>query len=180
MLRLYVLVLGETGGRCESEALWLTWEDIDLEGGFVRVVTGRNGHRTKAGKGRWVPMTPRLATAMREHFMRYRFSAYDGKPWVLHHDRTALRYKAGDRIKSLYDGYRRAAERAKLPDRLTQHNLRQRRVTEWFAEGKSPVLVKEAMGHSDIRTTMGYTHLAKEHLRALVDAPVAKREEAVS
>jgi integrase len=99
---------------------------------------------------------------------------------VLHHDRTALRYKAGDRIKSLYDGYRRAAERAKLPDRLTQHDLRHRRVTEWLAEGKSPVLVKEAMGHSDIRTTMGYTHLAKEHLRSLVDPPVAKRDEAVS
>jgi hypothetical protein len=52
--------------------------------------------------------------------------------------------------------------------------------TEWPPEGKSPVLVKEAMGHSDIRTTMGYTHLAKEHLRALVEAPFAKREEAAS
>ncbi|MEN8375347.1 MAG: hypothetical protein ABFS34_07855 [Gemmatimonadota bacterium] len=26
-----------------------------------------------------------------------------------------------------------------------------------------------ALGHADIRTTLGYTHLAKEHLRALID-----------
>jgi integrase len=37
------------------------------------------------------------------------------------------------------------------------------------------VLVKEALGHADLRTTMGYTHLAKEHLRALV-APLGAGE----
>ena len=31
------------------------------------------------------------------------------------------------------------------------------------------MLVKEAMGHSAIQTTMGYTHLAREHLRSLVE-----------
>jgi site-specific recombinase XerD len=41
--------------------------------------------------------------------------------------------------------------------------------------------VKEAMGHSDIQTTMGYTHLAKEHLRSLTDEPEKRRRgEAVS
>ena len=31
--------------------------------------------------------------------------------------------------------------------------------------------VKEALGHADLATTMGYTQLAKEHLRGLVDEP---------
>jgi len=48
---------------------------------------------------------------------------------------------------------------------FNQHDLRHRRVTTWLAEGKNPVHVKEAMGHADLATTMGYTHLAKEHLR---------------
>ena len=48
--------------------------------------------------------------------------------------------------------------------------------TTWLAEGKNPVHVKEAMGHADLATTMGYTHLAKEHLRALVEQEL-KREE---
>ncbi len=29
--------------------------------------------------------------------------------------------------------------------------------------------VKEALGRADLRTTMEYTHLAREHLSALVD-----------
>ncbi len=53
---------------------------------------------------------------------------------------------------------------------------RHRRVTTWLAEGKNPVHVKEALGHADLATTMGYTHLAKEHLRGLVDEP--RRDEA--
>jgi hypothetical protein len=35
MLALYVLVLGETGVRCNSETLWLRWEDVDLEHNFL-------------------------------------------------------------------------------------------------------------------------------------------------
>ena len=38
-----------------------------------------------------------------------------------------------------------------------------------MAEEKNPVHVKEAVGHSDLRTTMQYTHLAREHLRSLVE-----------
>ncbi len=40
-----------------------------------------------------------------------------------------------------------------------------------LAEEKNPVHVKESLGHSDLRTTMGYTHLSREHLRSLVDEP---------
>src|SRR5581483_2367954 len=48
-----------------------------------------------------------------------------------------------------------------------QHDLRHRRVTVWLAEEKSAALVQEAMGHSDLRTTLGYSHLARTHLKAL-------------
>jgi site-specific recombinase XerD len=165
--RLYVLVLGETGARDESEALWLRWEDVDLDGGFVRFASGRNGHRTKSGKDRWTPMTPALATAMREHAAAHRLAC--NSPWVFHHDRTRRHYQAGDRIRSLRDGVMAAARRAKLPAGWRLHDLRHRRVTAWLAEGKNPVHVKEAVGHSDLRTTMAYTHLAREHLRSLVE-----------
>ncbi len=170
-LRLYVLSLGETGERCESEMLWTQWEDVDLEEGFLKVVSGRNGHRTKSGKARWVPMTPRLRQAMREHFARYRFVTYNGKqtPWVFHHTQTRRHHQAGQRIRSLYHAFKKAAERGGLPPELVQHDLRHRRITVWIAEGKNPVHVKEAVGHADLRTTMAYTHLAREHLRGLVD-----------
>lgn len=165
MLRTFVVVLGETGFRCKSEALHLRWEDIDLDAGFVWIASGRDGHRTKSGKGRWMPITPSLDAALREHLAAFRFA---GSPWVFHHRIDHGTRKKGARIKSLLHGYKAAAKRAGLPVKLNQHDLRHRRATTWMGEGMSPVLVKEALGHADLRTTMGYTHLSREHLRALV------------
>jgi integrase len=173
MLQLYVLVLGEAGLRANTEALRLQWDDVDLEGGFLQVVSGRDGHRTKAGKSRWVPLTPRLKAALQEHYASYRFATYEGKrtAWVFHHDHDHHTRKAGERIKNFRHGYKAAAQRAKLSILLRQHDLRHRRVTSWLAEGKGAALVQEALGHSDLRTTMRYTHLSREHLRALVSGP---------
>ncbi len=178
MLALYVLVLGETGARCKSEVMWLRWEDIDLEEGFLKIVSGRNGHRTKSGRTRWVPMSPRLRQAMREHFARYRFATYGGKqtPCAFHHTISRRHHKAGRRIVSLYDAFKAAAKRAQLPPDFVQHDLRHRRVTTWLADEKSAVLVKEAVGHADLRTTMAYTHLAREHLRSMVEQEPQREE----
>jgi integrase len=167
IVRLYVLVLGETGARDESEALWLRWEDIDLDEGFMHIASGSNGHRTKTGRERWTPMTSPLLAAMREHFAAHRLSGWSD--WVFHHDRTRRKHVRGQRIWSLRTAVRTAANRAKLPASWHLHDLRHRRVTTWLAEGKDVVKVKEAVGHSDLKTTMGYTHLAREHLRDLVE-----------
>jgi integrase-like protein len=115
------------------------------------------------------PMTPRLIEALREHAARYRLVTYMGarSPWLFQHTRTARTCKAGQRIKSLRHAFRDAVAAAGLPT-ARQHDLRHRRVTTWLAEGRNPVHVKEAVGHSALATTMGYTHLAREHLKALV------------
>lgn len=171
MVKLYVLVLGEAGARCESEATWIRWEDVDFDGGFLSIVTGRDGHRTKGGKTRSVPMTPRLTLALRAHFAKYRFAAYDGtRPeYVFHHTQSRRGAKAGERVVSFRHSVDGAAVKAKLPTEWTMHQLRHRRVTTWLGEGQSAAIVQEALGHSDIQTTMGYKHLAKEHLRQLVE-----------
>src|SRR5262249_53354553 len=103
MLTLYVIVLGESGLRANTEALKLRWEHVDLERGFLFVGSGRGVDRTKSGKGRWVPMTPQLHAAMRDHFAQYRFARYHGKrtPWVFHHDHDHHKCVAGERIKNL-------------------------------------------------------------------------------
>lgn len=178
MLHTYALFLGETGARSESEALWVKWSDLDLEEGFVWIASGRDGHRTKSGEGRWVPLTRRLEERLREHAAQFRLAQYEGRrsPWVFHHPIRRRNAKAGDRIGSMRRAVSTAAEKAELPEEWTKHDLRHRRVTTWLAAGKNPVHVKEAMGHSDLRVTMGYTHLAREHLRALVDEPGDDRE----
>lgn len=173
MLRMYVTLLGETGARCESEALWLRWEDLHTDDGFIEFVSGRDGRRTKSGKSRWVPMTPALRQALAEHALRFRAANYEGKtsPWVFHHVRDRRHAQAGQRVATMRGAFKNAAKRAKLPADLHQHDLRHRRVTTWLAEGRDLMLVKEAMGHSTVKVTEGYTHLAREHLRRLVDEP---------
>lgn len=166
-LVLYVLLLGETGMRCESEALHLRWHDVSFETGFISVVSGREGHRTKSGRSRVVPMTPRLATALRTHFATYRFAAQS--PYLFHHSTTKRHHSAGGRIGTLRTAFKSAARRARLSTQFRQHDLRHRRVTTWLAEGRSPVHVQHAMGHSRLETTMAYYQFLPGHLRGLVD-----------
>jgi integrase len=173
MLHLFALVLGETGVRGYSEALWLRWEDVRLEDGFIWIASGRAGHRTKTRKGRWIPLTPRLRSALVRHAEAFRWVQYAGEPspWLFHHRSTWGKNRAGDRVGSYRKRMNQACSRVKLPEGFRPHDLRHRRVTSWLAEGKSPVLVKEAVGHSTLAMTMRYTHLAREHLKALVDEP---------
>lgn len=49
MRALYVLMLAETGARCESEALWLRWEDLDLDEGFFGSRVAATGTGRRAG-----------------------------------------------------------------------------------------------------------------------------------
>jgi integrase len=171
MVQLFVLVLGETGARSLSEALRLRWEDIDLAEGFIQI-RSRAENRTKSGKSRWAPMTPRLHAAMRDHFAQYRLATYHGErsAWLFHHTGDGTRRKAGQRITNLRRAFHAARKRAGVPA-IRVHDLRHRRVTTWLAEGKPAALVQEAMGHSSFQTTLGYKHLAREHLRALVAEP---------
>ncbi len=98
-------------------------------------------------------------------------------PWVFHHIETRRQHRAGERVGSFYDSLAKAAKIAKTPTGFRPHDLRHRRVTTWLAEGRDVVLVKEAMGHSDLRVTMAYTHLAREHLTALTEPVQAAKEE---
>jgi integrase len=169
-----VLILGETGARDESEALWLRWEDVDFEKGFLTIVSGRDGHRTKSGKSRLVPMTDRLKTALRDHFATYRLSS--GSPWLIHHLRTRRKHLRGARIFSLRGAVGNAVTRAnealrkdkrdQIPERWVMHDLRHRRVTTWLDEGQNPVHVQHWMGHSSFSTTQGYFRYLPQHLQA--------------
>ena len=172
MLGAYVTLLGETGARPKSEALWLQWQDIDLEEGFIHIVTGRDGHRTKSGRSRHTPLTPRLRERLRDHAAEYRMQTYDGErsPWLFHHTlKNIPNVDPGGRRRDYREAFNKAAGDAELPDRFIRYDLRHRRATTWLAEGRSPVNFINALGHADISTTMQYTHLVKDHLRSLVE-----------
>ena len=85
---------------------------MDLERKRLRIVCGRDGHRTKTGKSRTLPLTDRLTAALKEHAAAFRFS---GSPWVFHHVTTQRQHEKGARLASCLYAFQNAAKRAKLP-----------------------------------------------------------------
>lgn len=148
---------------------------MDLEGGFLQLVSGRGGHDTKTKRGRWVPLTPRLRDALREHAARYRFSTRS--EWIFHKVAADRWGEKGDRRKDFSTALGTAIEKAGLPAEFRFYDLRHRRCTRWLAEGHSPALVRRAMGHTDLSTTLQYEHLVRKDLESLVPAEEEPREE---
>lgn len=65
------------------------------------------------------------------------------------------------------DNFRRALERAGIED-ATFHDLRHTFCTELAARGGTPQDIMFAAGHSDLRSTMRYTHRRMDRLRQVV------------
>lgn len=167
MLRMLVLLGGEAGLR-RSEAADLRWTGVDLAGGFLEVVHGRDGRTTKGKRSRSVPMTARLRSELRDHAAQFRLDG-TGSEYVLHHRRTIGKAEPGDPFaQMLKHTLLKAAEKAELPEEWRYHDLRHRRCTLWLAEGYSPEKVRRAMGHRKLETTLRYSHLVRSDLEEMV------------
>jgi integrase len=178
MLHTYALVLGEAGLRCDSEALWLQWPDIHFDDGYLEIDSGRGYHRTKSGQSRRVPMSPRLAAALRDHAAQFRLG---GGPWLFSHGHAER--AAGNRIARLRVSFMAAARRAGLPNGFHGHDLRHRAVTLLVEAGTSVTDVQAFAGHADVKTTMRYFRASGQHvdrIRQLWSAPSAGALQAVS
>lgn len=169
MLRVHLLLCGEAGLR-KSESLALRWEDVDLEGGFLHVVHGRDGRETKGKRSRYVPMTGRLRAALRRHRLAYRGRTYDGdpSPYVVHHVRDQGKARAGEPYTKFTKVLNRIRGKIGLPEEWRLHDLRHRCITRWLREGHSPAKVRKAAGHAKLSTTLQYEHLVRDDLEDMV------------
>jgi len=167
MLKLFITLAWETGAR-SGELLQLEWPDIDFERKFATFANDpTRGRQTKGHRSRTVPLSDEAIRALREHAAQFRLLA-PPSPYLfklLRPDRSA---RSGDRIKRLYDAFKEAAKAAGLV-RLRPHDLRHSFVTRKLAEGVPAQLVMRYVGHADLATTLRYTHLVPEHLRAVVE-----------
>jgi integrase len=152
-----VLLGGEAGLRC-GEIIALEWSDIDL--GKRQLCVQRSewrGHVTvpKGGRLRYVPMTVRLATALREH--RHLRSARvicqaDGSPLT--------QDIVGDHV-------RRAARRAQVTA-TGAHRLRHTFCSHLAMKGAPARAIQELAGHQDLTTTQRYMHLSPAALDSAI------------
>jgi len=63
-------------------------------------------------------------------------------------------------VRVIRERYRRYRRKAKLDEKVTMHTLRYCYAINLIENGATLIQVKELMGHSNIRSTMHYIHVA--------------------
>lgn len=154
---LIVLLGGQAGLRC-GEMIALAWADVDLRKPQLCVrQSDWNGHVTspKSGKPRWIPLTTRLAEALKRH-RHLRSSRVlarpDGSAWT----RQLVQYRVT-----------RAARRAGLP-KLGVHALRHTFCSHLSMRGAPVNSIRELAGHGELSVTQRYMHLSPSALEAAI------------
>ncbi|HVZ23395.1 MAG TPA: tyrosine-type recombinase/integrase [Vicinamibacterales bacterium] len=155
---LVVALLAGDAGLRRGEIAALEWADVDLERRQICVQRSDwNGHVTapKGGRLRHVPMTLRLASAVRKH----------------RHLRSNLVLCTSDgeslTPKMVTDYVRRAARRAHLVN-AGIHILRHTFCSHLAMRGAPARAIQELAGHQDIGTTQRYMHLSPAALDAAI------------
>jgi len=136
-------------GMRRGEILGLKWEQI--RNGFIYLT------ETKSGKARQIPINDRLAEVLKE--MR---RGNQLKSVFLFCD------SEGRRFLQVKRSFASACRRAGIDD-FRFHDLRHTFASRLVMRGASLKAVQELLGHADMKMTMRYAHLSKEHLRDSVN-----------
>ncbi len=143
--KLIVRLLYVTGLRV-SEAVNLTWRDIDFEKGEIRVRKG------KGRKERIVLVDPSTLC------MLVKYKNMISPP---SEDERVL----GISVRTVQHIIKTLRERTGLSKKVTPHTLRHSFATSLLEAGVDIRVIQELLGHSSLNTTQIYTHLTKEHLK---------------
>jgi integrase/recombinase XerD len=138
-----------------SELTGLDVDDLDLEGGSVRVVG-------KGGKEREVPIGRHAQHAVGAYLSRARPSLAGQRTrgaLFLNTRGGRLSRQACAKLLAVY------ATRAGIGRRVSPHDLRHSFATHLLEGGADVRVVQELLGHSSVATTQIYTLVTKEHLR---------------
>jgi integrase len=152
-----VLLGGDAGLRC-GEITALEWSDVDLDKRQLCIQRSEwKGHVTmpKSGRLRYVPMTLRLAAALRAHrHLRHRrvLCQTDGTPFT---------------PKIVADVVRRSSRAARVkPEGV--HVLRHTFCSHLAMRGAPARAIQELAGHQDLGTTQRYMHLSPAALESAI------------
>jgi integrase len=154
---LLVLLGGEAGLRC-GEMMALEWGDIDLEKRQVCVQRSDwKGQLTlpKGGRLRYIPLTVRLAQALREH-------------QHLRGQRVLVTDDGGPLTQKWVQYYVRRAERKAGLTKLGVHILRHTFCSHLAMRGAPARAIQELAGHENLMTTQRYMHLSPAALEGAI------------
>lgn len=151
LLYSYVHLLLLTGMR-PSEAASLRWDQVRLAERRI-VLT-----KTKTGRSRHVPLASEAVSLLRRLHLEM------CGPWLFFLHENEMPEPVSQRFASQF---KRAARRAELPG-ITLYSLRHIAASYLVMRGVDIATVREILGHTDISTTLRYTHLNDAHRLAAI------------
>ena len=157
LTKLFIALLLYTGMR-KSEAMFLSWDDIDLEREEITIrAKPEQGFAPKSGKARTIPLHPELK-AILEKIPR---KAGKGE-WVFCDDK-------GDRIKEFRKSFKTACKKAGL-EGISPHCLRHSFASLMIQSGADARTLSEILGHSSPTITLDiYSHCFDSYRRQAIN-----------
>jgi len=153
-----VRVLANTGMRW-GELRHLEWRDVDLDQRVIRIRrkrlhTGKHWE-PKAGTERNIPINDTVYSILskRKKTKGFVFTTRTGN--ILHRDNVRIRLQ-------------RVCERLGI-ENVNLHTLRHTFCSHLVMSGVDLPTVAKLAGHRDIKTTMIYSHLAKDHIKKAME-----------
>lgn len=140
-----ILTLAYTTGLRRAEILNLTLKDIDSSRDVIRVIQG------KGNKSREVPVPGLLIQQLREYY-KY----YHPKTYLFEGYKPGIPYSA----TSIGKIVKNAAAKAGIKKDISPHILRHSFATHMLEKGVNLKRLQIMLGHSAMKTTSIYLHLA--------------------
>ncbi len=152
-----VIIFAVSTGLRRGELVNLKWESVDLSRKLLYVESTPT-FRTKAGRMRIIPLND---TAL------YLLQSRQGKDTSSYVFTLSGKLLFADWITHLFKRYVRKANLSNQS--IHFHSLRHS-FASWLAQdGTSVYVIKDLLGHSDVKTTQIYSHLQPESLHAEVN-----------
>ena len=107
----------------------------------------------KGNKERYTMLSKQSLEMLRIYWSKYRQNKRRGRIFLSESG-------AAITVGVIREHFRRYRKKAKLSEKVTMHTLRHCYATNLIENGATLIQVKELMGHSNIRSTMEYVHVA--------------------
>ena len=142
-----IFMLAYGSGLRIGEIVNLRVEDIDGKNMRIYVREG------KGNKERYTILSKQSLEMLRIYWSKYRQNKRRGRIFLSESGKAITEYV----IRTHFRKYRK---KAKINEKVTLHTLRHNFATNLIENGATLIQVKELMGHSNIRSTMEYVHVA--------------------
>ena len=157
-------VLYDSGARVQ-EVADLRVGDIRTERPATATLTG------KGGKSRIIPLTPQVASLVRDHLAQS--GAQAGEPLFANRDGQPLTRSGISHILAKHASQARAANPDTVPDKPTPHMFRHSKAVHLLENGVNLIYIRDFLGHTSITTTEIYARTNPEMKRKAIEASSA-------